>query len=279
MALPGLRFPEAELSAVSRVIWSWPKAKAEADMLLAWLAAGLSADAELWLLGPNKSGIKSAPRFLEQRGWTVRKVGSARHCLLLRASPPAQPAPFDLNRYWARVEVPEAADRELWSLPGVFSHSRIDKGSRCLLPFLRDLPGPALDFGSGAGLLALTAAAHQPTLAMTGVDHDWLAVLSSRRTAEQSGMTLEVHWMDGLTALQGQWAALVTNPPFHTGLATDYEITRRMLADSRRLLQPGGLWLGVVNDHLPYQDWLNEHLQQVTCLHHGGGFRVWQGRV
>ncbi len=277
--LEALNFPDTPTQRPRRVIWHWPKAKAEAGMILDWLAGWLQPEGELWLFGANRGGIRSAPRFLAQRGWSARKVGSARHSVLLQASPPGGTEDFDLQTCWSRVAVPEADDHLLWSLPGVFSHGRVDKGSRHLLPFLHDLPGPVLDFGCGAGLLSLVAGSRQPGLKLTGVDNDWLAVLSSRRTAEANNLNLEVHWQDGLASLAGQWGSLITNPPFHTGLATQYETTRDMIARSRQLLRPGGRWLAVVNDHLPYRDWLHEYLREVECLHHGGGFRVWQATV
>ncbi|WP_167855971.1 class I SAM-dependent methyltransferase [Natronospirillum operosum] len=279
LGLPALTFPQVPAQPPERVIWAWPKAKAEADMLLAWLAAWLPASGELWLSGDNRAGIRSAPRFLTQRGWTVRKVGSARHAALLRAQPPTEAHSFSLDTYWQTVSVPEAENRLLCSLPGVFSHGRIDRGSQYLLPLLADLQGPVLDFGCGAGLLSLVVQALHPEAAITAVDNHWLAILSSRETARRNGWQWDLHWQDGLGDLQGPFATLVTNPPFHTGLDVQYDTTHDLIARSRHLLQPGGRWLAVVNDHLPYRDWLLQHLGAVECLRHEGGFRVWSATV
>ena len=268
-------FPEIPTTPYQHVFWGWPKAKEEAGMLLHWLSCVMASDGQLWLLGPNKGGIKSAPKMLTQQGWRVSKVGSARHCVLLKATPPSTVEPFALEAYWRKVPLP-GSDAVLWSLPGVFSHGRIDKGSQQLLPWLRDLPSPVLDFGCGAGLLSLALAQNQASTAFTGIDHHWLAILSARQTAKTNGLDFSAHWTDGLTDVTGQYAGLITNPPFHTGLSINYEITRSMIAGSERLLTPGAQWLAVVNDHLPYAEWLKQSFADITCLQHERGFKIWR---
>lgn len=268
-------FPDVPETPFQQVYWGWPKAREEAVMLLRWLATVMAADGQLWLIGPNKGGIKSAPKLLAQLGWTVSKAGSARHCVLLKAMPPTDPTPFELEAHWRTVPLPEGG-AWLWSLPGVFSHGRIDKGSQQLLPWLRDLPSPVLDFGCGAGLLSLALATNQSNTTFTGIDHHWLAILSAQRTAHANNLDFCAQWADGLSTVAGQYATLITNPPFHTGLAVNYEITRAMIADSQRLLKPGGQLLAVVNDHLPYAEWLKQGFSDAICLQHERGFKIWQ---
>lgn len=277
-----LVFPDQPPYLFDQIYWQWPKSKEEADMLLRWMAPMLSDDGALWLIGHNRSGIKSAPKRLQQQGWSVRKAGSARHCLLLRAQPPPRPTAFDLTDYWACTPLPgeqaESAAR-LWTLPGVFSHGRIDKGSAELLPWLTDLPSPVLDFGCGGGLLALALAQHQPATRFCGVDNHWLAILSSQRTAKANDLDLTPVWSDGLQQLTGRFGSLITNPPFHHGQDINYDITRRLITDSRQYLYPGAQWLAVVNDHLPYSEWLKSNFREVSCLQHARGFKVWTARV
>ena len=277
LGLQALSFPEQPEQAFSEVYWAWPKARAEADMLLDWLPHIMAPDGQLWLIGHNRSGIRSAPKTLAAKGWTVRKMGSARHCVLLRATPPVPAELFSLAPYWANTTLPGGG--QVWSLPGVFAHGRLDKGSLQLLPWLRDLPSPLLDFGCGAGLLALQAAHDNTGLAITGVDNHWLAILSSQRTAEENGLDFTPYWSDGIGDLTGRFASLVTNPPFHAGQATNYDITHELLQSCSRVLQPGAPFLAVVNDHLPYADWLKQYLKEPQCVAHANGFRVWSARV
>lgn len=275
--LQALSFPEVPEQAFTDLYWAWPKARAEADMLLDWLPHLLTADGHLWLIGYNRGGIRSAPKALVAKGWTVHKMGSARHCVLLRATPPVPAEPFSLASYWATAALPGGG--QVWSLPGVFAHGRLDKGSLQLLPWLQHLPSPLLDFGCGAGLLSLQAGRNNSGLEITGVDNHWLAILSSQRTAAENGLNLTPCWADGLREFTGPFAGLVTNPPFHTGLATNYDITHELLQQCGRVLQPGAPFLAVVNDHLPYAEWLEHYLQAPECVAHANGFRVWSARA
>ena len=271
-------FPDGLETPAPAVFWAWPKARQEAVMMLDWLASHIELGGQLWLMGHNKGGIRSAPKTLSALGWQAHKVGSARHCVLLRATPPANPPPFSLENYWQPCPLPGGGT--LWSLPGVFSHGRIDRGSQLLLPFLEHaLDSPVLDFGCGAGLLSLAASTHHPGHRFIGVDNHQLALLSARRTAEENRLALETCWSDGLPRTDIACSSLITNPPFHAGLETRYDITYRLLRDGHQVLRPGARWLGVVNDHLPYGDWLKQYLRQVECLYQGDGFRVWSGRL
>ncbi|MFC3853707.1 methyltransferase [Salinispirillum marinum] len=276
--LPELMFPQTT-SALTDVYWVWPKAKDEALMLLAWLAPQLADDGQLWIVGHNKGGIKSAPKLLTEQGWQVQKVGSAKHCALLRVRKATTTAveDFDVSRFWKTTSIPDTA-LSLWTLPGVFCHGKIDQGSRIFLPHLADLSGPVLDFGCGGGLLAAVAQTHKPALEVVATDHHWLAVLSAQRTASENGLIYKVVWSDVLDEVEGRFRTLITNPPFHTGIATDYDITHQLIAGSKDVLLPRARWLAVVNAHLPYEPWLKQHLNNPKRIEHKNGFDVWEAQ-
>lgn len=271
-----LAFAEPSPKPINRVFWQWPKAKAEADMILVWLQSVMSPEGDLWLAGHNRGGIRTAQKFLTDRGWSAQVVGKAKHCVLLRAHPAHNRQPFELAHFWQSTPLTGFPERQQWSLPGTFSHGRIDRGSALLLPFLTQLQGPVLDFGCGSGLLSLAANSHQPSLEITAVDHHWLAVLSARETAQRNQMTWQVMWHDGLP--QGQWQTIFSNPPFHSGLNVQYDVTQQMLLQAQSALAPNGtLWL-VVNDHLPYEEWLKADTKTAVSELHQSGFRVWRAQ-
>lgn len=274
--LAALPFSEQPKKLLARVFWQWPKAKAEADMILVWLQSVMSAEGELWLAGHNQGGIRTAQKFLAQRGWLCAVVGKARHCVLLRATPPSQRLSFRLQDYWQKTPIPGYPETQQWSLPGTFSHGRIDRGSALLLPFLTNLEGPILDFGCGSGLLSLVAQIGHPKLNITAVDHHWLAILSTQETAQRNGMTWQVIWHDQVPT--GCWQTMLSNPPFHQGLNVQYEVTHRLLQQAQSGLSSGGtLWL-VVNDHLPYGKWLQAYSDLAVNELHQTGYRVWRAQ-
>jgi 16S rRNA (guanine1207-N2)-methyltransferase len=277
LEIPAFSFAQPPQQPLDRVFWQWPKAKAEADMILAWLQSVMSNQSELWLAGHNRGGIRSAQTFLTQRGWSSQLIGKAKHCALIQAQPPEQRQPFELEHYWHSTAIPGHPELQQWSLPGTFSQGRIDHGSALLLPFLTQVQGPMVDFGCGSGVLSLVAQAHQPKLAITAVDHHWLAVLSTQQTAAQNGMSWQVLWRDELP--DGPWQTIVSNPPFHSGINIQYEVTHRLLEQAQMSAATGGtLWL-VVNDHLPYGDWLKAYTQDAVNTLQQGGYRVWRAQL
>ena len=61
------------------------------------------------------------------------------------------------------------------------------------------------------------------------------------------------HWHDVTTGLPETYDAILMNPPFHTGQATDVELGRRFLAVAATALKRGGNLYLVANRQLPYE--------------------------
>lgn len=264
------------LSQPTDIAWAWPKSKAEAAMVIAWLGAKAAPGSRLWVAGENHSGVRSAPAWLENDGWSVRKVGSMRRSTLFVAEPPVRSAPFRLENWFARFELP--GGEPVCTLPGVFSHGRLDAGSAALLPWLGSHApsGHLVDFGCGGGVISAALHSLGQVQKITALDADWLAVLSTRKTAECLDADWEILWSEGWQESTGPYDGVITNPPFHSGRATDYGITRAMLEGMPRHLNPGGQLLAVVNQHLPYQPWLDQAFRTVRKLQRKGEYVIWQ---
>lgn len=264
------------------IVWQWPKSKPLAAMLAHWLSGQVAADSRLWVVGPNRGGIRSVPGILQPLGWHIQKVGSMRRQSLYLATRTSELAPtFDLSDYWSTYDLPDSG-APVVSLPGVFSHGRIDPGTRALLPWLKraGMGGSVLDFGCGAGVISLALAQSCPAInTITSLDHDWLAVSSARKTAATNGLLWNTVWSDHLAALNERFDAIVTNPPFHEGLQVQYETTHRLLAEARHYGRPEAHFLAVVNQHLPYGDWLRTYLDNPECLERTGAYAIWQGVI
>ncbi|SDS86443.1 class I SAM-dependent methyltransferase [Pseudomonas oryzae] len=255
-----------------------PKSRELTDYLLAALAARLPG-APLWLVGEKRAGIERAARQLQPFG-RPRKLDSARHCQLWQVTVDHAPAAPQLEALARRYPL-ASADGELQvvSLPGVFSHGRLDVGSRLLLEHLDGLPeGAVLDFGCGAGVLGAALLRRYPASRLHLLDVDAFALASSRLTLAANGLAGEVIAGRGIADAPHDLAAIVSNPPFHQGVHTDYQATEQLLRDAALHLRPGGELRLVANSFLRYAPLIEQHLGPCTVLAERDGFRIYSAR-
>ncbi|MEM6576456.1 MAG: methyltransferase [Pseudomonadota bacterium] len=230
------------------VVLYLPKSKARLTLMVELAAAGLAAGGKLWLVGAKKAGAPSAGKQLNARFGSVQKLDAARHCMLFEASDALAGPGFDIDRHWQSFDGP---DLKLASLPGVFSHGRLDDASAMLIESLpSQMPGTCLDFGCGCGVLSAVAARRGATV--TAIDSDELAVRSTRRTLAENGLQGSVLGATQLPRPDEPLQWVISNPPFHQGLNTDLNATHQMLNDAAASLsRDGELWL-VANRFLDY---------------------------
>lgn len=166
---------------------------------------------------------------------------------------------------------------DLRSLPGVFSHDRLDPGSGLLLQVLARTPaaGRVLDLGCGTGVLGL-AAARQGARAADLVDDNLLAVLAARENARRLGLPqARVLPGDGTAPVENrEYDLVLSNPPFHAGKGVDYRAAHAFIAGARRVLAPGGRLVLVANRFIRYDRLLREVFQQVESLEENSKFHV-----
>ncbi len=253
-----------------------PKSRELTDYLLHALAAHLSGR-PLYLIGEKRAGVERAAKQLASLG-RARKLDSARHCQLWRVDIEQASSAPELDAL-ARHFTLELADGPLQvvSLPGVFSHGRLDLGSALLLEHLDDLPhGRVLDFGCGAGILGATLKRRYPQSDLVLLDVDAFAVESSRRTLAANGLDAEVIAGDGIDAAPRQLAAIVSNPPFHQGVHTNYQASETLIERAaEHLLNRGELRL-VANAFLRYPPLIEQHLGACQTVAERDGFRIYR---
>ena len=261
----------------ANVIAFLPREKERLKLLLHALASAMSAEAELWLAGENRGGIKSSPRHLQRHFDGVEKIDSARHCGLFRATRPLPDEPFELDDYERAWTLERGELRiAIRSLPGVFAHGRLDPATAMLLEVLdEEKPrGKVLDFGCGAGVIGLSLLASGRPLDTTLLDSYSLALESSRRSLAANGLQAEVLASDGLGEVRGRYDWIVSNPAFHSGVESDYDIARHFFAAAGDCLAENGKILLVCNRHLPYEGWLQAQFQRVGILREDRAFKV-----
>lgn len=254
-----------------------PKALERAEYALAQIVPLLPAGCPLYLVGEKKGGISRAEKLMLPYGSGAEKLDSARHCQLWRMPVDGNAAPFDLDQWQQEIHI-ELADQaiDLVSLPGVFSHGRLDEGSQLLLEELAPLPaGKVLDFGCGAGVLTVALARRNPGSRFEMVDVDALAVYCARETLARNGVEAEAYPSDGLSDVHGRLAAVISNPPFHTGIKHDTSIAERFFEQITRNLLPGGEMRIVANGFLRYPALIEAHIGPCNVLRENNRFKVY----
>ncbi|WAH57932.1 class I SAM-dependent methyltransferase [Pseudomonas silvicola] len=271
----GTEAPQADFDAA--VIFL-PKSRELANYLLNALASRL-AGKNLYLVGEKRGGIEGAAKQLHTLG-KPRKLDSARHCQLWQVTVDSAPAAVPLANLAQRYEL-ALADGPLTviSLPGVFSHGRLDRGTALLLEHLDGLPGgQVLDFGCGAGVVGASLKRRYPQSQLTLLDVDAFAAASSRMTLEANGLEADVITGDGIDAAPLHLDAIVSNPPFHTGVHTNYQASENLLRKAAKHLKKGGELRIVANSFLRYQPLIEEHLGVCAVRAEGQGFRIYRAK-
>lgn len=265
---------------VDGVLLFLQKSKPLMEFWLEMILCFLPEDAPVWLVGENVEGIKSWKKRLKNSFGYIKSVDNARHCVLLEASAPLKkPAGFTLDPWFETFSVTVGpVNIEISSLPGVFSHGSLDKGTKVLLETLDAVPsGKVLDFGCGAGVISAYINVLPGEHDFTLVDCDALALSSSNKTMSGVGCeSFTVRPSDGLSEVTGQFDLVISNPPFHQGVKTHYEVTEQFLVRSRRVLRPGGELRIVANSFLRYLPIIRKAFGYGETLLARDGFSVYR---
>lgn len=138
---------------------------------------------------------------------------------------------------------------------GIFSSDHIDPGSQLLADHLPpQLHGTIADLGAGWGFLSDAALLRCPKIKHIDLfEADSRALDCARNNLAHHERELAFHWHDVTTGLPGTYDAIIMNPPFHTGQATDVDLGRAFLARAIAALKRGGKLLLVANRQLPYE--------------------------
>lgn len=253
-----------------------PKSRELTEYLLQELAAKIPSGL-LFLVGEKRAGVERAAKQLAAFGPTS-KVDSARHCQLWRCQVDNKPAAPSLEVASKVFTVSSGAQSiNVHSVPGVFSHGRLDLGTQLLLECLENLPnGHYLDFGCGAGVVGSFLKKRYPQAQVSMLDVDAFAIYSSQLTLAANQLEAAVIAGDGIYAAPKQLAAIISNPPFHQGVHTQYQTTETLLREAAVHLQPGGELRIVANSFLKYPPLIEQHLGSCTVLAERDGFKVYR---
>ncbi|WP_162874766.1 methyltransferase, partial [Pseudomonas viridiflava] len=93
-------------------------------------------------------------------------------------------------------------------------------------------------FGCGAGVLGAAVKRRYPHNEVVMLDVDAFATASSRLTLAANGLEAQVLTGDGIDAAPMGLNTILSNPPFHVGVHTDYMATENLLRKARQHLKP-----------------------------------------
>jgi 16S rRNA (guanine1207-N2)-methyltransferase len=269
----------APLETYDAAIINAPKGREVGRRLIRLAARSLKPGGRLIVGGANRAGVKS---LIDD----ARRVIGAMQVVKIKASHRVavgvRGGSIELSDdpgYAAHTATVRDRTWRYVSCPGVFAWDRLDDGSRALIEAMQLNPADSvLDLGCGSGLAGLVAAALAGQV--VSVDASALAVEAARRTYQINRVAARatVLLSDCAAAVFDRaFEAVVTNPPFHQGVGTDYAVAKQFVIDAARVLKPGGrLWL-VANRFLRYERELADRFAEVRVAYEDNRFRVLTG--
>lgn len=282
-----------------------PKAKEQARYLIAQLLPLLKAGGCFWLVGENNGGIKSADKLVKaaaddqwpEGGWNLSKADKAKKSTLLKlqlsaGSVQPEATAFDATPWELHWQLPE--DRgfdpalnnlQLTSLPGVFSHGRLDEGTALMLQNMpRIKPSKVrnrrvLDMGCGTGVIGLSLLKRDPELEVTFCDVNAMALEATRRSLTANRMQGQVIASDMWSEVTERFDLIISNPPFHTGQKTDYDLAERFIRQAKQHLKRSGELRIVANRFLKYPDIIEATFGHCERVAETGKFCIWAAKI
>lgn len=192
---------------------------------------------------------------------------------------PASPLP-------APEEAAASVEGRFETAPGMFSHGRVDPGSRLLAAHLpRSVRGAVADLGAGWGYLSAQLLERaEPGLTLHLYEADFASCTAARGNLARcaganTDVDIEVFWHDVTSEqLHRVYDLVVMNPPFHhSGHGADPSLGIAMIEAAARGLRKGGRLHMVANVALPYERALAASFARVEELAREDGFKVLVG--
>lgn len=259
------------------VIIQFPKSKAELTFTLAMIAESIENECLVLVVGENKSGIKSLAKLTDLQLTACAKIDAARHCLLFAANMRETQQAFILADWLKPYSFTIQNTRvDVLALPGVFSQNGLDIGTQVLLENLpKKISGELLDFGCGAGVIASYIGKVLPEVNLHLLDVSALALYSAKATLQLNNLTGNIFPSNSLSDVKGKFDCVISNPPFHQGLKTNYQATETFLSKIKPHLKPKGQVTVVANSFLRYQPIMEETIGRTQILARQKGFSLY----
>jgi len=265
-----------ETSKHDLVVIYYPKAKQELSFILAMLQNRIIKNATVILVGEKNSGINSSKKLVGNYIQHYQKVDSARHCMLFTGQYHNEERTFNIEQWFEHYTVNiNETEIKVAALPGVFSQKKLDVGTKVLLDNLPTITLKSLlDFGCGAGVIASFIGTKYTGITLTLADVSALALVSAEKTLTLNALKGNIHATDSLSDINNQFDVVITNPPFHQGLKTNYHATESFLSGIHQQIKTKGELIVVANSFLTYKPIMLKSFTIVNEVINQQGFTV-----
>jgi 16S rRNA (guanine1207-N2)-methyltransferase len=254
------------------IIYYWPKNKKEAEFQLTNALSCLSLNTSVFIVGNNSSGINSASKILQP--WIkLKKIDSAKHSILMTGSIKKK-IQFTLHNFF---KIHTWNNLYIKSLPGVFGHKKIDEGSKLLAStFSKNMNGKILDMGSGTGFLSVCLLHCSPNALVTLTDNNVIALKCSQETLKINQFQGQIIASDIYSNIFEKFDLIMSNPPFHEDLATNFSTITTIIFESVQYLKPKGELRFVVNSCFKYDIFLKKIFKNFSIIEKNHKYQVYQ---
>jgi 16S rRNA G1207 methylase RsmC len=161
------------------------------------------------------------------------------------------------------------------TVSGLFSLSKLDKGTQVLLKYAR-IPskGSLLDLGCGWGPVALYAKLKYPDLEVHASDVNERAVEQTKKNAKRNNVHIKVCQSDGFENIQERFDVILFNPPQTAGK----QICLRLIENAKDYLKKGGSLQIVARTQKggkSFAQFMKEVYGNVEVIGRGSGYSVY----
>ncbi len=157
---------------------------------------------------------------------------------------------------------------------GVFSKQHVDPGSELLCKALPDTLGMrVLDMGCGWGAMTIMTLARFPKAQVTMADVNERALALAVSNVAKNRMEATAILSDGFEKVEGEFDAVITNPPIRAGKAVIY----KMFEDAKAHLVSGGALYLVIRKQQGAPSalkFLKELYGQAEVIERDGGYWI-----
>lgn len=165
------------------------------------------------------------------------------------------------------------------TVSGLFSLSRLDKGTEVLLKYAQ-IPqeGSLLDLGCGWGPVAVYAKKINPHLEVTATDVNFRAVEQTLSNAKKNNVQIKVYASDGYKKVDSKFDIILFNPPQTAGK----KLCMDMIADAKKFLNKGGSLQIVARTQKggkSFAKHMEEVFGNVQIIGRGAGYSIYKSNV